>query len=251
GHVEAGLRSNDWRMPEEHNRVVIDHISDFLFAPTEGAKRNLINDNVKGKIFVTGNTIVDVVKQNIALAKRKSRILEKLKLTPKNYFLLTLHREESVDFKENIEDILNGIKLVAENFNYEIIFPAHPRTIKRIEYFNLSSLTCEIENLKIINPLGYLDSLMLLSNSKLALTDSGGIQEESCILGVPCVTLRDNTERPETVEVGANYIAGIKPRGILKGVETMLNLKGGWQNPFGNNASKKVIDIIESEMRQK
>ena len=249
GHVEAGLRSNDWRMPEEHNRVMIDHISDLLFAPTEEAKRNLIQDNVKGKFFVTGNTIVDAVAQNLTLAKRKSKIMGELGLTPKNYFLLTLHREENVDFKENLESILDGIKLVAETFNYEIIFPIHPRTANRIQYFKLHSFISGIKNLKVISSLGYLDFLMLISNTKLVLTDSGGIQEESCILRVPCVTLRENTERPDTVKLGANYIAGIKPTGILKGVETMLNVKGDWTNPLGENVSKKIVDIIESEMR--
>ena len=249
GHVEAGLRSNDWRMPEEHNRVMIDHISDLLFAPTEEAKRNLIQDNVKGSIYVTGNTIVDAVKQNLALARSKNRVMEELGLKPKEYFLLTLHREESVDFKENLKNILKGIRLVAETFNHEIIFPAHPRTVKRFEYFKFGSVISKNKNLRIINPLGYLDFLMLLSNAKLVLTDSGGIQEESCILGVPCVTLRESTERPETVEVEGNYVAGVNPAKILRAVETMLNVKTDWHHPFGENVSEKIIDVIESEMK--
>ena len=248
GHVEAGLRSNDWRMPEEHNRVMIDHIADFLFAPTEEAKRNLIEDNVKGKIFVTGNTIVDAVRQNLSIAKKKSQTMDRLSLKPKEYFLLTLHREENVDFKENLEAIFTGIKAVAETFDYEVVFPAHPRTIKRSQYFKASSLISEIGNLKLIDPLGYLDFLMLLNNARLVLTDSGGIQEESCILGVPCVTLRESTERPETVEIGANYIAGISPAKILKGVESMLNAEQDWPNPFGEKASQKIIDIIEDSL---
>jgi len=248
GHVEAGLRSDDWRMPEEHNRVMIDHISDFLFAPTEEAKKNLVKDNVKGKIFVTGNTIVDAVGQNLDLAKRKSKIIEKLGLTNKGYLLLTLHREESVDFKENLKDILKGISTVAETFDYKIIFPAHPRAIKRLEYFKLDSFISAIKNLEVINPLGYLDFLMLLGCSKLVLTDSGGIQEESCILKVPCVTLRQSTERPETTNVGANYVAGIEPANIQNGVKIMLNAGGDWQNPFGTNPSQKIIDIVEGSL---
>lgn len=251
GHVEAGLRSNDWRMPEEHNRVMIDHISDFLFAPTEEAKRNLIKDNVKGKIFVTGNTIVDAVRQNLALAENKSKIIDQLGLARKKYFLLTLHREESVDFKENLEDALEGVRLAAETSGYEIVFPAHPRTMKRIEYFKLGSFISATKNVRVLNPLGYLDFLMLLSNSKLVLTDSGGIQEESCILRVPCVTLRQSTERPETARVGANYVAGTKPASILKGVETMLNATADWHNPFGENAAQKIIDTVESVVKQK
>jgi len=249
-HVEAGLRSGDWRMPEEHNRVMIDHISDFLFAPTEDARQNLINDNVKGQIFVTGNTIVDAVVQNLALARKKSQILKKLSLEPKNYFLLTLHREESVDFRENLESILNGIKLVAENFNHAIVFPAHPRTVRRLEHFELDSFISSIKNLRVIEPLSYSDFLLLLSESKLVLTDSGGIQEESCVLIVPCVTLRESTERPETVKVGANYVAGIKPEEILKGAKAMLMGSREWENPLGEKASQKIIDIIESSLKQ-
>jgi len=248
GHVEAGLRSGDWRMPEEHNRVMIDHISDFLFAPTEEAKQNLLNDNVKGQIYVTGNTIVDAVLQNVFLARKKSRILTELALEPKSYFLLTLHREESVDFNENLESISQGIKLVAESFGHQIVFPAHPRTVKRLKDFKLASFISSIKKLNIIEPLSYLDFLMLLSESRLVLTDSGGIQEESCVLKVPCVTLRENTERPETIKVGANYVAGIKPGSILTGVKTMLKKKGEWENPLGENASQKIVDIIEDNL---
>lgn len=248
GHVESGLRSNDWRMPEEHNRVMIDHISDLLFAPTEEARDNLIADNVKGKIFVTGNTIVDAVKQNLTLAEAKSKAMEKFGLQPKDYFLLTLHREESVDFRENLESILKGLDLIAEHFDRQIVFPAHPRTVRRLEYFKFGPLMTN-NNLRPIEPLGYLDFLMLLKNAKLVLTDSGGIQEESCLLKVPCVTLRESTERPETVQVGGNYVAGVSPHRILKGAETVLNAKHGWTNPFGENASKKIIDIVESVMK--
>lgn len=251
GHVESGLRSDDWRMPEEHNRVMIDHISELLFAPTEETKRNLIEDNVKGKIFVTGNTIVDAVTQNLVIAKKKSNILNDLDLTEKGYFLLTLHREESVDFQENLERILKGIKLVSENFDYKIIFPSHPRTAKTLQYFKLDSFLSQIRNLEVISPLGYLDFLMLLSSSKLVMTDSGGIQEESCILKVPCVTLRENTERPETVEVGANYIAGVEPENILKGTRTMISREADWENPFGTNPSQQIIDIVEDTLAER
>ncbi|MBM3132918.1 MAG: UDP-N-acetylglucosamine 2-epimerase (non-hydrolyzing) [Chloroflexi bacterium] len=246
GHVESGLRSDDWRMPEEHNRIMIDHISEFLFAPTEETKQNLIKDSVRGQIFVTGNTIVDAVTQNLAIAREKSKILTQLGLKPNGYFLLTLHREESVDFKENLESILSGVKLVAERFGYPIIFPAHPRTVKTLEYFEFNSRVSGIKNLKVIKPLGYLDFLLLLSSTKLVLTDSGGIQEESCILKVPCVTLRRNTERPETVDAGANYVAGIEPEAILKGAELMIEKPRTWGNPFGENPSARIIDVVES-----
>ncbi len=251
GHVESGLRSDDWRMPEEHNRVMIDHISELLFAPTQETKRNLIEDKVKGKIFVTGNTIVDAVKQNVEIAKQKSDILNKLGLTPRKYLLLTLHREESVDFKENLESILKGVRKVSEKYDYPIVFPSHPRTVKTLKYFKLDSMISGIKNLKMVDPLGYLDFIMLMGNSKLVMSDSGGIQEESCILKVPCVTLRQNTERPETVEVGSNYIAGIKPSSILSGVNKMVDIKRSWGNPFGTNPSRKIIDIVEKTLIEK
>lgn len=248
GHIEAGLRSNDWRMPEEHNRVMIDHISDFLFAPTQESRKNLVKENVKGKIFVTGNTIVDAVKQNVAIAKSKSKIKEKLNLKNEKYFLLTLHREENIDFKENLNRILKGIKLVAETFDSEIIFPIHPRTTKRIEYFQLDSFVNSIKKLRIIEPTGYLDFLALLEGSRLVLTDSGGIQEESCIIRIPCVTIRESTERPETVQVGSNAVAGTRPKTVLNKVKEMVKVKRSWKNPFGKNVSRKIVGIIESEL---
>jgi len=245
-HMEAGLRSGDWRMPEEHNRVIIDHISEYLFAPTEEAKENLIRDNVKGKIFVVGNTIVDAVYQNIEIAKRKSQILNKLNLKKDEYFVLTLHREENVDDKETLANILEGIKQTAERFKLPIIFPVHPRTKKRIKEFGLGEKLKSIPYLKVIKPIGYLDFLLLLSNARLALTDSGGIQEETCILKIPCVTLRESTERPETVKVGSNIVAGTKPEGIVIATEKMILVERNWENPFGDGkAGEKIVEIIK------
>ena len=246
GHIEAGLRSSDWRMPEEHNRVMIDHISDFLFAPTEKARNNLKVENVRGKVYVTGNTIVDAVRQNGKVAEEKSRILEMLHLESSNYFLLTLHREENVDFKQNFSKIFRGVQMVSRAFDYDIVFPIHPRTRKRMEYFNQNLV---VKKLRSIEPIGYLDFLALLAKARLVLTDSGGIQEESCILRLPCVTLRESTERPETVEVGANYVAGVEPESILKGVSTMLNVEKKWENPFGNDVSRKIVDIVARELQ--
>lgn len=248
GHIEAGLRSGDWRMPEEHNRVIIDKISDFLFAPTEVAKKNLIEDNVKGRIFITGNTIVDAVKQNVMIARSKSKIRKKLGLEDENYFLLTLHREENIDFKENLTNILKGVEMVNETFEFEIIFSIHPRTEKRIRHFKLNPFVNGIKKLRIVNPTGYLDFLALLECSSLVLTDSGGIQEESCILKIPCVTLRENTERPETIQVGSNRLAGTDPKNILDEVKTMIGVERNWKNPFGMDVSRKIVEIIEREL---
>jgi UDP-N-acetylglucosamine 2-epimerase (non-hydrolysing) len=204
GHVEAGLRSYDRSMPEEINRVVADHISDYLFAPTENSKSNLLKEGIpEEKIHVTGNTIVDSVYQNLEISRKKTDVLEKLGLKPKEYFLVTAHRAENVDNAKRLGEILKGLELAATEFSLPVIFPIHPRTRKMVQQFGLE-LCC----IRAIEPVGFLEFLQLEAGARLALTDSGGVQEEMCILGVPCVTLRENTERPETVNVGANMLAG-------------------------------------------
>jgi len=241
GHVESGLRSYDRRMPEEINRVLTDHISDYLFAPTENAKKNLIKEGInEKKIFVTGNTIVDAVYQNLEIAKKKKSLLDELGLNPKNYFLVTVHRQENVDVKERLKSILRGLELVSKEFSMPIIFPIHPRTKKRIKEFGLS-----LNNVEVISPLGFLEFLQLEANARLVLTDSGGVQEETCILGVPCVTLRDNTERPETLEVGSNVLVGTNSERILEGVKIMLSKEESWINPFGDGkAGERIVGIL-------
>ena len=241
GHVEAGLRSYDKRMPEEINRVLADHISDYLFAPTEKAKQNLLREGVsKNKIFVTGNTIVDAVHQNLEIAERKVNVLKDLGLKPKEYFLVTAHRQENVDVKERLKGILKGLELIHEDLSMPVVFPVHPRTQRRIKEFGFS-----LDGVEVIDPLGFLEFLLLEANARLVLTDSGGVQEETCILGVPCVTLRDNTERPETLEVGSNVLVGTKPERISEGVRTMLNRENNWRNPFGDGkAGERIVEIL-------
>ena len=243
GHIEAGLRSYDKNMPEEINRVLTDHISDYLFAPTEKAKDNLLREGIDlDKIFVTGNTIVDGIYQNLEIAKLKSKILNELDLKEREYFLVTTHRKENVDNKNRLEGILKGLELISKEYDFDIVFPIHPRTSKRIKEFGLKVN----DSIKVIEPLGYLDFLKLEAGARLILTDSGGIQEESCILRVPCVTLRDNTERPETLEVGSNVLVGTIPERILNGVKLMLERKNNWINPFGDGkAAKRIIKILE------
>ncbi len=250
GHVESGLRSYDWRMPEEHNRVILDHISELLFAPTEEAAENLQKDNVRGKIVVVGNTIVDAVKQNIEIARKKSKIMDVLNLKRDNYFLMTIHREENVDNPMILSDLIDCAKTIIHLFNKEIIFPIHPRTRKRINEFGLTEKLYSIKGLRVIDPIGYLDFLILLEQSSLVLTDSGGVQEEACILKVPCVTLRINTERPETVKVNANKIGGTKPDTVVTAVKEMINIPRNWINPFGDGkAAKRIIDEIEKVLK--
>ena len=244
-HMEAGLRSHDWRMPEEHNRVMIDHISELLYPPTEQARANLVADNVKGEILVTGNTIVAAVHQNKVLAQRKSRILDELGLAAGRYLLVTLHREENVDHPDVLRDILQGLKTVGAEIALPMLFPMHPRTRKRIEEFGLEGRVAAISGMTVIDPVGYLDFLKLMAEAHIVLTDSGGIQEETCILHVPCVTLRENTERPETVEVGSNVVAGTQRDGILSAVHTMLGRDLDWPNPFGDQrAGERITDSL-------
>ena len=241
GHVEAGLRSYDRSMPEEINRILVDHCSDLLFAPTENAMAILQGEGIPGdRIFVTGNTIVDSVYQNLEISQDKTNALNILGLKPKEYLLATIHRQENVDNKVRFASILTGLEQVAEKFKTPVIYPIHPRSLFRMRMFDL-----EPRKLKLIDPVDYFDFLQLESSARLVLTDSGGVQEEACILGVPCVTLRDNTERPETIEIGANVLAGALPEKILKCAELMLGKKPDWKNPFGDGkAGERIVDII-------
>ena len=247
GHVESGLRSGDWQMPEEHNRVIIDHISEHLFAPTPMTKQNTLDDNVKGEVHITGNTIVDSVYEHKEIAENESRILDELEINKNEYFLVTAHREENVDNNDNLVSIIESLEKISENYNKDIIASLHPRTIKMIKNFDLSKRVNEIKNLDVIKPQGYIDFLHLESNAFMILTDSGGIQEEACILKVPCVTLRDNTERPETVDAGANIIAGVSSKSVLDAIEEMKSRRRTWENPFGEGtAAKQIVSVCKS-----
>ena len=241
GHIEAGLRSYDKHMPEELNRKLTDHCSDFLFVPTIKSRNILLREGIpKKKIFLTGNTIVDSVKSNIG----KKNNLTKLKVIPKKYFLVSLHRQENVDNSKRFKNIVNGLKKIRKEYVIPIIFPIHPRSKKMAKKYKI-----DLKGIDIIEPVDYLQFLHLEKNAFLVLTDSGGVQEESCILKVPCVTLRDNTERPETIEVGANMIAGDNPEKILLCVKKMLRQKRNWRNPFGNGrAASKIVKIIQTKI---
>lgn len=245
GHVEAGLRSYFRLMPEEINRVLADHISDILFAPTQSAKNILLGEGIEGKkIEVTGNTIVDAVLHHLELAKNKS--LEKFSLDKGSYGLITLHRAENVDSRERLQNILSGFEKICEHLGLPLAYPIHPRTKKMIEQFNLKMP----KGVKLMEPVGYLDFLHLQKHARVVLTDSGGVQEESCILQVPCITLRDNTERPETLEVGGNVLAGADPDKILSASKAMLDKDRNWRNPFGDGrAGEKIVKRILDEAR--
>jgi len=241
GHVEAGLRSFDNSMPEEINRIIADHVSYLLFAPTSRSRQNLLDEGIdNGKIHVTGNTVVDVVQrfdsENVDL-KAGDFIRNE-----DGFMLLTLHRQENVDMKKRLRGILQGLSSVHEFYKYPIVFPIHPRTKKKLDYFSLRLP----EGIHAIDPVGYWEFLNLEKRAALVLTDSGGVQEESCILGTPCVTLRNNTERPETVDVGANLIAGSESSDILKAVKRMMTSEKTWLQPFGDGHSgEKIVNIID------
>lgn len=265
GHVEAGLRSFDRTMPEEINRVLTDHISDYLFAPTEGAREHLRSEGIPDeKIIVTGNTVTDAVIQNRELAERQSTALTDRGLTERGYFLVTAHRAENVDTKERLAGIFAGLVAVSREHNLPVIFPMHPRTRKMMETFGImpellsETATPQEQMLRaesnkeqkhtiiICEPAGYLSFLRLQAHAACVLTDSGGLQEESCILQTPCVTLRDNTERPETVDAGANILAGTDPKRIQEAVRTMMNRRNGWENPFGDGkAGERIVELCE------
>ena len=231
GHVEAGLRSFDRRMPEELNRILTDHLSTDLFAPTKIAEKNLLNEGIsKERVHLTGNTVVDAVFQNLEIAEKKSNVLKGLKLKKEGYFLVTCHRPSNVDKKARFGKLLMEFEKVGEKFDLPIIFPMHPRSKKMLELFKLEMPSA----ISAIDPVGYLEFLQLLKNAKLVLTDSGGIQEEACILKVPCITLRENTERPEAIEAGAGMLMS---EDLAEDCGRMLDLRRNWENPFGDGKS--------------
>jgi len=245
-HVEAGLRSYDRKMPEEINRVIAGTIASMHFVPTSQARENLLKEGINNsQIYLTGNTIVDALYRNRQLAKNKSKILSTLQLKKNSYMLVTVHRPENSDSQKNMKNIILALATITNTHKTQLIWPIHPRTKKQVEMFGLEPMMMKINNLTIIDPVGFFDMIQLLTHSQLVITDSGGIQEEACILGIPCVTLRKNTERPESVSVGANILAGSTTPKIVSAVSKMLSKHQTWQNPFGDGtAAQKIMDAI-------
>jgi UDP-N-acetylglucosamine 2-epimerase len=219
-HVEAGLRSFNREMPEEHNRVVTDHCSDLLFCPTQRAVDNLAREGVTNGVHLVGDTMYDAVLQCAAIAQKRSTILEDLNLEPKTYLLTTIHRPYNTDIPENLQNILSAFAEIGE----VIVFPVHPRTRKKIAKLEDRFLH-DLTNIKMIEPVGYLDMLVLEENARLILTDSGGMQKEAYFFGVPCITLRPETEWLETVEVGWNVLAGSDTESILAAYKREAHLR--------------------------
>jgi len=244
GHVEAGLRSFDRRMPEEINRVLTDHCSDYLFAPTQESWQALIREGIpSGQVLLTGNTIVDAIQHNLQIAHKTHDPLSKLGLSKQGYLLATVHRQENVDNKRVFRNIIEGLKLVQKHLGLDLVYPIHPRAAKQLKLFGIDT-----EGLQVIEPMDYFGFLKLERDASLVLTDSGGIQEEACVLRTRCVTLRGNTERPETLTVGSNVLAGTNPMTILKMVDSMLRRNNDWSNPFGDGrAGNRIVDMLTHE----
>jgi UDP-N-acetylglucosamine 2-epimerase (non-hydrolysing) len=240
-HVEAGIRSFDKTMPEEMNRIVADQLSDLLFAPTPVSRDNLRNENVTAGVHVVGNSVIDALIQNLPMVEKKSDLVGKLGLDRRGYIVLTFHRAENVDSKERLGRALEAFRAAADEAGLPIIFPIHPRTAKRLREFGLEKRASALTSLRRIEPTGYLDMLALEKDAALVMTDSGGLQEESCFFRVPCVTLRENTERPETLQIGSNVLAGTDPDRVRAAIRRQLNAKRGWPNPYGDGTTGKQV----------
>ena len=245
-HVEAGLRSFDRTMPEEVNRILTDSISDMLFVTEQEAVDNLQNEGINSeKIHFVGNVMIDTLYQHLELA---GKINKKDELGVKEaYGLVTLHRPSNVDKPETLKPIIECLKTVSEGLT--LVFPLHPRTKNNLQRFKLLDDIENNDKIKITTPLGYLDFLSLVKDSKLVLTDSGGIQEETTVLNIPCVTLRENTERPVTVTEGSNYLIGTNPEKILEIVGQILDGKGKesnipkfWDGKAGDRIVSRILE---------
>ncbi len=241
-HVEAGLRSFDRTMPEEINRMVTDIVAELLFTTERNAEKNLLREGVeKGKIHFVGNVMIDSLDFYRPIAER-SRILDTLSLEPGRYGLVTLHRPANVDRPEILESILGA--LIELGSECPLVFPAHPRTQKVLKD---NKLKVPPEKIRILDPIGYLDFVKLMMYSRIVLTDSGGIQEETTVLGIPCLTIRENTERPITTEIGTNRLVGVSAQRILEEGKRALEEPQSGTIPelWDGKASQRIVRVID------
>ncbi len=252
-HVEAGLRSSDRRMPEEINRLVTDAISDYLFVSEPSGVRNLKREGVDAaKIHFVGNVMIDTLRAHQRLAE-KSDVLDRLGLRPREYAAMTMHRPDNVDDPERFGRLCDVLERVQRT--HAIVFPVHPRTKANLERSGLGARLAGLPRVRLVDPLGYLDFLKLMSCAGFVMTDSGGVQEETTALGVPCLTLRDNTERPVTVDEGTNQLVGMDPARILAGYERILaaGRSGASADPrmpelWDGRAAARIADILVREL---
>lgn len=239
-HVEAGIRSNDWSMPEEINRLVTDAITNYFFTTSEVANHNLKTAGVKEEqIFFVGNTMIDTLLKNRSRF-RKPEIWDTLKLQEKEFIVMTLHRPANVDEEHKLKELLDEI--IANTEDLPLVFPVHPRTAKILESLGVSH-----PRLHLIEPLGYLEFNYLVERAKAVVTDSGGITEETTVMGVPCMTLRDNTERPETVTIGTNALLGTDPKAIAPAMKMLFS--GKWKQGtiphlWDGKTAERIVDIL-------
>jgi len=244
-HVEAGLRSHDRSMPEEINRILTDSISDLLLTPSPDADATLRREGVEdAKIRFVGNVMIDSLLDHLKVSER-SNIREDLKIKPQDYAVTTLHRPSNVDDRETFAGIVGALAKISERL--PIVFPVHPRTRQKLAEFDLER-TLSDSQVKLIEPLGYLDFLRLYSGAKLVLTDSGGLQEETTVLGIPCLTLRENTERPITIEMGSNVLVGVDPEKILAEAYASLDGRGSESNIpplWDGKTAGRICDALE------
>jgi UDP-N-acetylglucosamine 2-epimerase (non-hydrolysing) len=249
GHVEAGLRSFDRSMPEEINRIIADHCSDLHFAPTTIAAANLLFEGCSpSSVHITGNTVVDTVVQYTEIIQKRSKIIERLKLRKGSFAVVTIHRPATVDTKTTLSSVISAFLNLTE---IELVFPIHPRTRKALKRFGLQEKLESAPHIILTEPLDFLDFINLMSESRLVLTDSGGLQEEAFTLGKPCITLRTNTERPESVQLGGNFLVGRSTDRIIEVTRriladsTLLDRISRLPNPFGDGrASERIIEGI-------
>lgn len=244
-HVEAGLRSFDRTMPEEINRILTDHLSEYLFTTSADADANLLREGIPAaKIHLTGNVMIDTLRNCEPLARARNAA-GSLGLKRDGYAVLTLHRPSNVDDPEAFAQILDGLEKIQARL--PIVFPIHPRSRKRIAEFGFDSRIERLGHLQLCAPLGYLTFLSLMLDARFVMTDSGGIQEETTALGIPCLTLRENTERPVTVEVGTNIVVGTRPERIVAEAMRLLDgrqRRGGTPPLWDGRAAARIVDIL-------
>ncbi len=242
-HVEAGIRSYDMTMPEEINRMVTDVLADYFFTTTQWATNNLIKEGISNdKIFLVGNVMIDTLLANRSRFTQP-KIYSSLALEERNYIMLTLHRPANVDETTNLKALMNEI--IHNSQGLPIIFPMHPRTAKLFKDAGISA-----DNLHIIEPLGYLEFNYLVERCKFVVTDSGGITEETTVMGIPCMTLRDNTERPETCEIGTNELIGTNPAAIAPAMQKIFANQwkdGAIPDLWDGSAAARIIGILENK----
>lgn len=244
GHIEAGLRSHDPSMPEEYNRILTDHLSDYLFTPTRNAVKNLKSEKIRGKVYYTGDLSVEIIDTTRSIS-RNSEILDVLNLKSKSYLLLTMHRAENTSSRDFFIQLLETFEVLKDNI---IVFPIHPRTKKMFETFGLLDRLLNCSNVKTLLPVGYIDFIALLQNSLKVVTDSGGIQKEAYLLRVPCITMRKNTEWVETIKGQWNVLTGVDSKKIVKAIRRPSPIFKYSKSVFGNGRTSQVISELISNI---